>query len=614
MCGIAGTIEPTAYENISFDLNGLVHKSIGRRGPDNYNNVKIALDDYTLYLAHSRLSIIDLTNASDQPLLSEDSRYYIVFNGEIYNYIELRDDLKALGYIFKTQGDTEVLLYAWIHWGEECLNRLNGMFAFCVFDSLENICTIVRDRFGIKPLLFSFNGTNRFYFSSSVEGLQQIVKSDLDLNYISSGYHFGVFEGIDNSTCYSKIKYVPAGSLMRIKINCGRINIDEKKWYNLFKQVELKKHEISNINDAELITLIRDTFDSSISLRLRSDVPLAVSLSGGVDSSLVSSLAHKKNVGIEGYTYGIPGKNKSEGNLVSEFARFHGLKVNYIWSENDKNAVVDAYESTLSAQELPFFRLSVIAQNLVYKAVKTNGVKVLLGGQGGDEIFGGYRKFFIQALSDSVNNNKVVDSLYFMYSTGRMLIGELNRISLFWRLRDRYFSTVYNSPNTGLSFLNRSNFSLLNAKNQTLSDAQILDVTQNSLPTLLRIEDKNSMYHSIESRLPFMDYRLVELAIALPHHLKIKSGYGKWILREIGKDQAPANIIWNRNKRGFDVTQDWMNMGLKDHILTRILDNRNKFKKLDFNLSDSFVQTILNKNHLERDQDLLLLDFLTFKL
>ena len=613
MCGISGAIELKNNSTIDFSENSIVDKSIKRRGPDSYSFLSQEYNQFKITLAHSRLSIIDLSSASNQPFCSEDNRYKIIFNGEIYNYIEIKKELKALGCYFRTEGDTEVLLNAWIYWGATCLSKLNGMFSFAIFDSVIGELNIVRDRFGVKPLVYSFLPKGGLFFSSSVDAVALISNNlTLDMDYLSRGYHYGVFEGIGNNTSYNNVSYLEAGSIATITFN-PEFNFSIKKWYDLKSEVEKNVQLNLNKTYEQLKEECKLLIFDAVNIRLRSDVPVAVSLSGGVDSTIISKIAKSMNPNIQGFTFGSPKDPLSEGNLVDMFANLNNFKVNYISIKEVNNEVIKAFEETFSAQELPFFGLSIVAQNQVYNSVKANGVKVLLGGQGGDEIFAGYRKFFIHSLKNSISNNDVSTSINLLYSLGNMMLYESKKISLFWGFRNRYFSQKSSKESNIINIQPINRLDMIGDASMNCMERQMIDILQLSIPTLLRYEDKNSMYHSIESRLPMMDYRLVEFAISLPILYKIKHGFGKWILRDIYKDDIPKEILFNKRKRGFDVSQKLMELGLQDYLIENILSNRSKLKNFGIDINEKNIFLICKKSKHLRDNDLLFLNYLIRK-
>jgi asparagine synthase (glutamine-hydrolysing) len=595
MCGITGAIEFANLNKLDFKNGSDLHNYIASRGPDFYGYTSIYIQDYKVTFGHSRLAIIDLSVASNQPMISTNGRYMLTFNGEIYNYREIKKELIALGFLFTTEGDTEVLLKAWEAWGQACLPKFNGMFAFGIFDKQNQELFLVRDRFGVKPLLYGDLGNGQLLFSSSITAVARQVGEDLDLEYCSNGIRFGFFEGNKDSSPFKKVKYVMPGCILKCSIG-SNLSVEEKVWYSLEEEVNKKVAELVNYSDDELIEQSKSIIKDATNLRLRSDVPLAVSLSGGVDSSSIAAIAKKEANHLVGFCYGSPKNIKSEGPIVEAFVKTKGIDIHYIYPEYSSNQLGDLLERTMAAQEAPFLGLNVLAQQEIYKEVQQQGFKVLLGGQGGDEIFAGYRKFFFIALQNAWGDGKILESLSYLYSFGILLLQGLGDYKLYWQQRNRYLKKT----GKDLSFLTNLPLNPIDLLGHTtIRKRQILDVQQYSIPSLLRYEDRNSMSFSIESRLPLMDYRLVEFAIALQDRMKIKQGYGKWALRESMKSEVPAYILKNRVKRGFDVTQNWISNGVGERLRSNLLDNKNRTKDYvtDFNKLESSLQIDnLNKN------------------
>ncbi|KYH05492.1 hypothetical protein A1704_10325 [Chryseobacterium cucumeris] len=606
MCGITGAIEFKRSQYLNFEEGSDLHNYIRRRGPDYYGVEKIEYEGWSVTLAHSRLAIIDLSEASNQPMISHDDRYTITFNGEIYNYQEIREELISNGFKFRTTGDTEVLLRAWECWGEGCLDKLNGMFVFGLFDKIKGEFYLVRDRFGVKPLIYTFFD-GQLLFSSSIASVAKQINQEIDLEYCSSGIRFGFFEGYEDRTPFKNVKYLMPGSLMKCTLD-GELKIETKSWYSLEEQVAKKRKELESLSSDELISQGKALLESSTKIRLRSDVPLAISLSGGVDSSSIAAITAKEVNHLMAFSYGAPDHPKSEGPTINKFAKDKNINVEYIHHSYTAQEMGNIYDQTMEAQESPFLGLSIIAQHEVYKQVKERNIKVLLGGQGGDEIFAGYRKFFVVALKKAIEKKEILPGLQYFHSLALMLIFETKQIKTYWNEKNRYLKTTGKDT----SFLDcLPNISLNLFENTSLSKRQISDIQKYSIPSLLRYEDRNSMYFSIESRLPFMDYRLVEFALALPDLLKIKYGYGKWILREMMKKDVPGYILKNRLKRGFDVTQNWVNDGVGERIQSNILENKNKVKDFVSDISrleDSL--TIKNLNNSNILNEAIMLDFL----
>jgi asparagine synthase (glutamine-hydrolysing) len=578
MCGIVGAIEISADSKLNFGKDGLLYRYIASRGPDYYGTVSENIGDYKISLGHSRLSIIDLTEASHQPFSSEDGRYTLIYNGEIYNYKELRQELEQTGQAFKTTGDIEVLCRCWERWGVDCLPRLNGMFAIVVLDRQKRELFLIRDRFGVKPLVYGNLSGGGILFSSSVSAVALHAGSNIDMEYCTVGYRYGYLDGFENRTPFTGVKVVPPGTFIKYEFAGEKIFRTEKPWYDLATAVREKEIDLAGKPDTELLETGLELVTDATRLRLRSDVPVAISLSGGVDSTSIAALVKEEMEGLEGFTYGDPVSFRSEGPAVYRFAKRAGIKVNFVWPEWNATEVGDMLERTMAAQEAPILGLSVMAQQAVYQQVMEHGFKVLLGGQGGDEAFAGYRKFFMVALRSAVARKSVGESFSLLYSMGVLLIRGMKDYKEYWNHRNRYLANSGNEFSL-LKDVAPTSVNLWGAENNSLSDRQILDIQHYSLPALLRYEDRNSMSYGIESRLPFLDYRVIEYALALPATLKIRRGYGKWALREFMADRVPASILKNYNKRGFDVTQNWIAGGAGDRLIGMLSDNKSNLAK-----------------------------------
>ena len=572
MCGIAGMFS-TSEDAVSPVTIDYLSAGIKNRGPDNQKTKVYNSNLCTVTLLHSRLSIIDLTPSSDQPMEHPQSPWIIVYNGEIYNYLELRQELIGLGWKFYTRSDTEVLLAAWSQWKIESLNKLNGDFAFAAFNKDTSDIFLLRDRFGVKPLFWGKDGVGSIIFSSSLSSLAKTLRSDINQEYCASALSYAVYEDGSDASPYSAINSIPPGSGCHFYTTGKSINQEFFQWYNLRNSVDQKITELLSLPDQHLLELTYNTLQSAVNLRLRSDVPLATSLSGGLDSTTITSLARINCDSIQAFSYGNPDFPKSEGPIVDKFCLNKNLPIEYIWPSDSSQNLQKALCTTLQMQEAPFGGISVIAQNIVYQQVRELGYKVVLGGQGGDEIFAGYRKFFIVAINNAIRRKDAPEALSVALSFCRVIINELYQFRVYLNALKRY-TNKSNTPSSGLFIFPKSHHSLLGGSSTSLTHRQIDDVQKFSLPTLLRYEDRNSMGHGIESRLPFLDYRLVEIAIALPARLKIRDGYGKWALRKIMEHEVPDFIRLARTKRGFDVTQNWVANGLGHEIRQRLNEGR----------------------------------------
>lgn len=574
MCGIFGIFrahqrgDGALEKMIDFGLDVL-----GSRGPDGHGVAQEQFGGFDAVLAHTRLSIIDLSEHGHQPMLDEASNWCITYNGEIYNYLEIGEELRALGWTFHGHSDTEVLLKGWAQWGLDALSRFNGMFAFVAFNRASGDIWLVRDRFGVKPLLWGHLPDGGMVFSSSVAAVARLVSAEVDVSYCARGVRYKAFEVPGSEAPFNGVNSVPAGGWLRIQLADAGLEIAQGRWYDLKKAVACRVSSIESRTDEDVLEECRQLLEDCVRIRLRSDVPVAVSLSGGLDSSCIAAHASRNIRDLKGFTYGSPDALSSEGPVVAAFSQEVGVTAAYIWPLHDARALDELLERSLTFQEAPFGGLSVLAQNEVFRTVRQAGFKVLLGGQGGDEIFAGYRKFFVVATRDALNRRDIGSAVRLVYSLGLMLLHEVGQARTYWQGLSRY------SKKTSFEFSlldwHSPSVNLWGSAQGTLSERQMDDIQQWSIPSLLRFEDRNSMGYGVETRLPFMDYRLVELALALPARLKIARGYGKWTLRRITDGVVPDLVRLNRKKRGFDVTQSWIEGGIGASLRARIDDHRN---------------------------------------
>ena len=608
MCGIAGKLSALVNGEVVLPIGCLIN-----RGPDESGSLKMSFGRYGICFFHSRLSIIDLSEQGRQPMQDNLSGWSITYNGEIYNYIEVREELRALGWSFESQSDSEVLLKAWAQWGLDALHRLNGMFAFAVFNQKTGETWLVRDRFGVKPLLWGRLPDGGLVFSSSVADVAKAVGAPVDTTYCAHGLRYKAFESPEAGAPFTGVQSMAPGGWVKVALGANAtgaqvgLKLTEGRWYDLAQAVANQQLAIAGRSDKDLLQQCQQVLQDAVKLRLRSDVPFAVSLSGGLDSSTVAGLAAAQVHGLHGFTYGSPEAVQSEGPQVARFTQEIGITPHYIWPDFDAAGLDALLERTLACQEAPFPGLSVMAQNEVFHTVRQAGFKVLLGGQGGDEAFAGYRKFFVVAARHAVQQRDAGSAMRLLYSLGLMLVHEAGQAQLFWRALGRY------RPKADFAYelldWAPPSANLWGAASGSLTDRQIEDVQRWSIPTLLRYEDRNSMGHGVETRLPFMDYRLVELALALPVRLKIANGFGKWAIRQVTQNVVPDFIRLNRKKRGFDVTQTWIAGGLGASLRARIHDQKNAlapFLKNNLNIEQMLSDEALQSNSNLLDEALML--------
>jgi len=589
MCGISGVYAQQITENHQQQVQAMVDSQLSR-GPDHQALVKLESPNGKAILGHNRLTIIDLSAAAHQPLWDVERRYCIVFNGEIYNYIELRAELMALGKYFQTQGDTEVILNAFSQWGINALQYLRGPFAFALFDTWNGELWLCRDRFGIRPLYYSQDRCS-LYFASTTTALASVIQLKPNLDYLVRGLNYLVYEKSGDDSAFVNAIAVPAGHYIRVKLMPnGDVSLFKSSYYSLFDNVQHRIETLAVQSIDDLLHRIAYQLDESINIRLRADVPLAISLSGGLDSSSIAALVSKKQNNLVGFSFSSPQEKKSEGPLVAHCAKFLNMQVHYVWPSAEE--MIQAFYQTLSIQGAPFASFSIVAQFLLYKRVRESGIKVLLGGQGGDEAFMGYRKFLFFWLRQTLQKKRIFSAMKQVMMLLPMVAAEIKSLGIYWQHRHRY--TKHHQHTSPLSLPQAETLSLGQSPS-SLWQRQLLDITQFSLPTLLRYEDRNSMGNSVESRLPFMDHDLIELALALPETIKLRHGYGKWALRKIMQAQLPDQIRLARYKRGFDIPlTSLLKAGLGRSIRSTLQSNRER-------LAD-YLPTSVSINEIFSDQ------------
>jgi len=569
MCGIAGMMTSGNPARASKIVESIV-QSQRHRGPDAQGVETYGRPNHSVILGHDRLSIIDLSAAANQPMHDAAGRIHLVFNGEIYNYIELREDLKAQGITFRTQSDTEALIEAYKLWGPNCFRALNGMFAFALYDEGSGVLYLVRDRFGVKPLYYYQEG-KEVVFASEPGEIAALYGLGPNFHFLARGLRRSVFENGSDESQYDGITCLPQGCY--VEISCpanGNPQVVRRQWYDLRAEVLRTQEELSALSNGEIIGRINDLLDSSVQLRLRADVPIALSLSGGLDSNIICSALCKSYRAPEAFSYGSPFNEKSEGPIVQRTSERLGVKVH--WIDPPEEEILDAYLRTLRAQDEPFVSGAQVAHYLICERAHQEGYKVLLGGQGADEAFMGYRKYFPFCAITSARDRKFVRAASFAMQTAAVAWSERRQTAAFWRQR-KTFSAEDCTSRIELPPPSDADSNRLKS-NQKSWERQMEDVTRFSLPTLLRYEDRNSMAHSLEGRLPFMDYRLVEIGLALPDELKLRRGFGKWALREATKGLIPDEIRTTRSKVGFATSQPtWIRHGLGAKLREQLMEH-----------------------------------------
>lgn len=507
MCGIAGIVG----NYLNFDFPEMLQTQ-HHRGPDAtgvYEDINYAI------FGHNRLSIIDLSGNANQPFFDNSRRYCIIFNGEIYNYIELKQKLVGL-YDFKTTSDTEVLLAAYIVYGQEFLHKLNGMFAFAIWDFETKKLFAARDRFGVKPFYYALDSCN-FLFSSEIKALHKAGIPKIDSQKVWATYFAYDLYGNPDETFFKNIFQLPGSHF--VTYENGKLNI--QKWY--FLENEIKKYSKNiSFEDAKLqyLALLQD----SISLRFRADVPVGINVSGGLDSSLLLYLANQVNDNqkINAYTFYTDNKEYDELEWVESIVAKTNNPLKKVLLKVDE--VLDFHKKIEYYQDEPFGGIPTLAYAKIFEKARKDGVIVLLDGQGLDEQFAGYDYY------QQDNNNLIQD-------TTNMQKSCLLSNDLLLRVTPPTFPKPFDDE---------------------LTNKQYRDLFYTKIPRALRFNDRISMAFSTELREPFLDYRLVEFAFSLPNEFKIKNGQGKFLLHDLAKTFLPKNIAFTPKRSLQTPQREWL--------------------------------------------------------
>ncbi|CAF3817049.1 unnamed protein product [Rotaria sp. Silwood1] len=547
--------------------------ALQHRGPDGEGF--FISENQTVGFAHRRLSVIDLSAQAAQPF--NYLHYTITYNGEIYNYIELRDFLKQKGFVFTTQSDTEVILAAYSFWGNNCVQQFDGMFAFAIYDAQKNEVFIARDAYGEKPFYYYVSkDDNSFHFASEMKALWSIgVEKQVNnlqlLNYITIGYTSNPIDA--SQTFYSNIKNLPAGHFIVIK----NYELKIKNW----RIVDNEKQATRNEKPETIVEQFENLLTTSIAKRLRSDVAVGTSLSGGIDSSsivaIINQLAQKERYKPQAFTASFPNFKNDETNYSKQVAAH--LHLQQYFTSPDEFDLVNEFETLMYHQEEPIQSASIFTQYMVYKLAKEKDIIVLLDGQGADEVLGGYKKYANWFLQETLRNNLSV------FKKEKALLFA-NDFLESWNYKNYFaaFLPKFTSQQLQSRAIHQQNINQLINKDflhqyqntatlqkpivKNLQDILNYNTNTFGLNDLLRYADRNAMAHSREVRLPFLNKDLVNFVASLPSSYKIKDGFTKWILRESIKNKLPSEIVWRKGKIGYEPPQKlWMqNMQVQEMI------------------------------------------------
>lgn len=541
MCGICGIVDTehnVDARHITRMRDRLVH-----RGPDDCGLFTAP----GVGLGHRRLSIIDLTDAGHQPMVNEDGSLYLVFNGEIYNYVELRSALRRHGHVFRSESDSEVILHAYEQYGPDCVNQFNGMFAFAIWDSRKRSLFLARDRIGIKPLYYALQ-PSRLSFASEVKALLTAPGVKREVNWTAIRQYWDVGVPVNDETWFSGILQLMPGHWALWQDGALRI----RQYWDFHQNPVYGKSEA--VWAEELRELLRD----AVRLTLRSDVPVGAHLSGGLDSSALTALASSA---LDEPVRTFSGRY-AEGLPFDEGRYIRQMVDRYRTDAHEVVVTPELLSESIAAitwhMDYPIAGPGVVPQFAVCRLTQANRTKVVLGGQGGDELFAGYfdnYQPYLETLLGRMPTLSAAKDLAATLGWLSFLVGPARLVRVFqnrWRHLQRD-SLLHQ----GFLEATRLSLSTLPQRNdKTPLQHKLYWDMKCRLPALLHVEDRTSMAASLESRVPLLDYRLVEMAAAMPDNLKLSRGHTKYILRRALDGLLPDQILARRDKIGFTLPME----------------------------------------------------------
>lgn len=603
MCGISGAYSLKRHDTFVSSFVRATNR-VDYRGPDGYGMAYFGKDEtgfhplpllqdiqdgneiigVNLALGHRRLAIIDLSSNGAQPMPNSEQSVWITFNGEIYNYIELREELKSFGHHFRSESDTEVILAAYAEWGEECVNRFNGIWAFAIVDLNRQTLFCSRDRLGVKPFHYYHDG-NHFVFGSEIKQLLCYPFVPRQVNE-RAVYEYLLFGAVDynEETFFTSIYKLLQGCNLKVDLRDGSVAIRQYYQPRLEKNLQITYKEAAG----EFRRLLTD----SVRLQLRSDVEVGSCLSGGLDSSSIVCLMRDALL--------VAGKADIQRTFSSHFEEEEANELEYM------NAVIDAtgvqadfvyptgddllgdLRKMVWHQEEPFGSTSIFAQWAIFKHVHQQGVKVMLDGQGADEMLAGYvglYPYYFKQLStkkqrfsyyaETLQYAKLHKRVWPPLENIRLWKGISRGVKPDFRFRTDWLNQDFASLHAEESIYQKTNRIEYFNSDDHLENILYQMTFINNLQSLLRHEDRNSMAFSVEGRVPFLDHRLVEFVFSLPSDFKIRGGYTKRVLRDGMKGILPDKIRWRVKKLGFATPErKWQQTFLKPLIETTISETR----------------------------------------
>lgn len=591
MCGIVGIMGGGSSATEAKNRIKQMQQMLQHRGPDD-EGIYIHPQNKPIYLGHSRLAIIDPEHGK-QPMTTPDGRVTVIFNGAIYNYLELRRELISRSHGIHSFSDTEVILYAYLEWGESCINKFHGMFAFALWDNDKQILFCARDRIGIKPFYFYHDGKT-LVFASEIKAILASGYVDAVPNSAALQDYITFQFSLQEKTLFKDINKLEPGHYFVAKLENDKVKLIAKQYWDVVYNVEEGRSESYFVD--HLTALIED----SIHQHLRSDVPLGAHLSGGMDSSAVACMSAQKLQGVSFKTFTgafNEGPQFDETVYAKQVAKFIGADYNEVYIQNhDLNHLLP---KLIYHMDEPVAGPGLIPQYYVSELAARH-VKVVLGGQGGDEIFVGYARYLVayleKCLQNQVFQDKHADSSISLASilpnlgllkNYKPMLQHFWRDGLFGADDSRYFRLIdrgegmnelfapevfkdYSSFESYQQIFNREGLN-------SLIDKMTYFDLKGSLPALLQVEDRTSMAVSVESRVPLLDHRLVEFMATVPPEIKFANGNSKHLFKNTLKNVLPKEILERKDKMGFPVPlNQWFKNELKDFVADVLFSQRAK--------------------------------------
>jgi asparagine synthase (glutamine-hydrolysing) len=559
MCGISGII---SRQDRRHDLERS-RDVLQHRGPDSVGGTHHHAGRLFASVLHHRLAIIDLSDDANQPFFSKDRSAYLICNGEIYNYVELRAELEAEGVEFRTSSDTEVLLEALLNWGvPKTLEKLNGMWAFAFCDLANRRFTFARDRFGIKPFYYC-NDEEAFCFGSEIKSVLATSNRKFPLNRKTATRLLSqnLVEADPEETFFEGITKLAPGHYGEIDLNAPQPELKTTCYYRA-KPTEMR------CDFAEASQRLRELLSDAVALQMRSDVQVGVLLSGGIDSSALACFAEEHTSKRAANPLALlsltsEGSPYDESPYIEKVEKRLGRIAARVDVGNNPTRMLQLLDDVQWFNDEPLTSFSGVAYYLMMERARDLGIKVLLTGQGADELFCGYKKYLGFYLKGLLREGHVADFGKEVVRFG-LNGGFVNDIE--WSEMQRYVMPHSGQRALGPALAEYEPLSI-SMGSRSLAERQILDIEQTSIPSLLHYEDRLSMAFSREVRVPFLDHRVVEFALACPNEFKIGRGWSKHVLRAAVADIVPSEVVWRKDKNGFGVPQiEWLKLALRPHI------------------------------------------------